>query len=73
MKLEVVSSLVSFIGKPSELPNIKEALNRMAEELNYQSPAYFDNSDDDAIDLGFAYDQDDYRVEEIKAVWRRIK
>ena len=75
MKLEIVSSQVSFVGKMREEKKIASALTLMANSMGEDSPAFFDNSDEDCdyCDVGFAYDMSDWKAEDIKWQWRKIK
>lgn len=74
MKLDTVNGLVTFIGKPSEAEKIEKAAAAMAAELEETKPAYFgDLEDEDEIDFGFAYDMDAYKVEDVKAIWKKVK
>ena len=75
MRLEIVSHQVSFVGKFKEEQKIEKALALLADRMCIHSPAYFDNSyePDDYYDLGFAYEQDDWTIENIKHFWREIK
>lgn len=74
MKLDTVNGLVTFIGKPSEAAKIEKAVELMAAELEYANPAYFGDLEDDCeIDYGFAYDMDAYKVDDVKAIWKKVK
>lgn len=76
MKLEVVNHLISLVGKEKELSKIETTLAAFYEHLNgesFENAAVFDNSYDDEIDLGFAYDFDDYTVSEVRKAWKEFK
>lgn len=74
MRLEVVNGLVSFIGKPSERAKVEKALIKMAYEMEIEPIGYFGDIEDYCeIDYGFAYDMQDFTVEEIKSIWRGLK
>lgn len=74
MKIEIVNGLVSFIGKPNEAAKIEKALAKIADEMEINNPVFFgDIEDEDEIDYGFAYDMEDFTIEQVKEIWRTVK
>jgi hypothetical protein len=74
MRFQVVNGLVSFIGKPSEAAKIEKALVKIAYEMEIDRPGYFGDIEDDyEIDYGFAYDMQDFTIEQVKEIWRAVK
>jgi hypothetical protein len=75
MKIEVVNSQISFVGKMKELAKAERAIGLMASELSDNSPRLGDNSqeEDDYMDIGFLYEQDEYTIAEIKFHWKNVK
>lgn len=78
MKLEVVNSQVSLVGKVKERAKIEATLAAFHEYL-YDEPmcsgSVFDNSVESCglIDIGFGYDQQDFTIATIKDMWKQFK
>lgn len=73
MRLEVVSNLISFVGKKNEEAYAEKCLRLIGQELGFPVVDFFDNGDDEHMDLGVAYDQKFYTVEECRQAWRTVK
>lgn len=78
MKLEVVSHLISLVGKNKERQKIEETLNAFHAYIfgeQCDCGSVFDNSveDCDLVDIGFAYCQQDYTVADVRKMWKEFK
>lgn len=76
MKLEVVSGLVSLVGKNKERAKIKTTLNEFHNFLFGEEMAGgFDSSSEncDYVDIGFAYSKDEWTVADLKWQWKQFK
>jgi hypothetical protein len=76
MRLQVVNQQAGFTGKVEEKEEMERALELLSKEMyGYVEWAQgeFIDEDCDVCEIDFAYDPNEYKVEDIKRMWRDIK
>jgi hypothetical protein len=76
MRLQIVNQQVGFTGKVGERVKMELALEALSTEMYGFSEAaqcVFTDEDCDVCEIDFAYDPDEYKVEDIKRIWRDMK
>ncbi|AUR89167.1 hypothetical protein NVP1121O_139 [Vibrio phage 1.121.O._10N.286.46.C4] len=72
MRFEVVNEQFGFIGKVSERPKMEKAIRLLLEEINSLG-CIEDSECAEVLEISYAYDVDEYKVNDIKSIWRSIK
>ena len=76
MKLQVVNQQAGFVGKFKEKKKIEQALELLSTEMYGFAEAAgceFIDEECDVCEMDFAYDPDEYTVNDIKRMWRGVK
>lgn len=74
MRLVIQARMVSVEGKTSEYNKIVKIMEILSESMSNEM-GLVDDSDEDEnlVDISFAYDQEDFTIEQIKKMYSKCK
>ncbi len=72
MKFEVVNEQFGFVGKVEERAKMEEAIKALLDEINSLG-CIEDDECAGKLEITYEYDADEYRVSDIKEIWKRVK
>lgn len=74
MKFEVVNGQFGFVGKIEERAKMEKAIDALLEEIESLGCIEDDECDyTNTLEITYEYDADEYRVSDIKEIWKRVK
>ena len=74
MRFEVVNEQFGFVGKIEERAKIEKALESLLKEINSIGCVDDDECDyTNTLEITYGYDMDEYKVSDIKSIWKRVK
>ena len=74
MRFEVVNEQFGFIGKIEERAKMEKALEALLGEIDSLGCIDDDECEyTNTLEISYEYDMDEYKVSDIKAIWKRVK